>query len=297
MPDLPNPIDFAVPGFVALVLIEMLWQRRRKADAFCPADTRTSMLLGLGNSVAAILFGGLAFAAAMGLWRFRLATVPWTWWAWGLCFVLDDLSYYWVHRWGHRIRFMWASHVVHHSSRFYNLSTALRQTWTGFFGIGLLAKLPLLLAGFHPAMIAFCGAINLIYQFWIHTEAIRRFPPWVEAVMNTPSHHRVHHATNPRYLDRNYAGVFIVWDKLFGSFEPERDDEACTYGLVKQIGHFNVVKAAFHEWVAMARDVWAAQGLRQKWTAFYAPPGSLTGDSADVLRKRWEHTTELSSRA
>ena len=288
MPDLPDIIQLAVPGFVFLILVEMLWQRHRQPTAFCPADLRTSMLLGLGNSVAALIFGGATVAMAVAVWRFRITDIPWTWWAWGLCFVLDDLAYYWVHRWGHRMRFMWASHIVHHSSRYYNLSTALRQTWTGFFGIGLVPKLPLLLLGFHPAMLFTCGAINLVYQFWIHTEAIRRLPAWVEAVMNTPSHHRVHHAINPRYLDRNYAGVFIVWDRMFGTFEAERDDERCRYGIIKQIGHFNVVKAAFQEWIAMGRDIWNAGGWRRKWTAFYAPPGSLSGDSADVLRARWE---------
>jgi sterol desaturase/sphingolipid hydroxylase (fatty acid hydroxylase superfamily) len=185
---------------------------------------------------------------------------------------------------------MWAAHVIHHSSQHYNLSTALRQTWTGFFTPGLLVSLPLFWLGFHPLMIAFCGGINLIYQFWIHTEAVKRLPRWFEAVMNTPSHHRVHHAINPRYLDSNYAGVFIVWDKMFGTFVPERDDEPIRYGIVKQLGSFNLIWAAFHEWVGIARDMWSAPGLGNKLGYLLRPPGWSHDDSretSDSIKAAW----------
>ena len=221
MPDF-SPTEYAVPGFVALVLIEMIWAWRNRPDAYEPKDTLTSLAFGLGSTVSGLIFGGIFVAFFLWAWQFRLFDFGeewWAlWWAWPLCFVLDDLAYYWVHRAGHRIRWMWAAHVNHHSSQHYNLSTALRQTWTNFLTIGFLFRLPLVLIGFHPAMIAIVAGFNLIYQFWIHTEAIGRMPRWFEAVMNTPSHHRVHHATNPRYLDRNYAGVFIIWDKMFGTF-------------------------------------------------------------------------------
>ena len=257
MPDF-SPTEYAVPGFVALVLIEMVWAWRTRPDAYEPRDTLTSLAFGLGSTVSGLLFGGFFFALFLWLWEFRLFDVPWTWWAFALCFVLDDLKYYWVHRFGHRVRWFWASHVNHHSSQHYNLSTALRQTWTGFLTLSFVFALPLVLLGFHPGMIAICGGFNLIYQFWIHTEAIDRMPRWFEAVMNTPSHHRVHHATNPRYLDRNYAGVFIVWDKLFGTFEPEVRDEKIRYGIVKQLGSFNLLWSVFHEWVGIAQDMWRA---------------------------------------
>ena len=142
----------------------------------------------------------------------------------------------------------------------YNLSTALRQTWTGFLSLNFLFRLPLFLIGFPPPMIFFCVGVNLVYQYWIHTEMIRRMPGWFEAVMNTPAHHRVHHAVNPRYLDRNYAGVFIVWDRMFGSFEPERDDDPPRYGTVKPLGSYNLFWAAFHEWVEMAQGRLARAG-------------------------------------
>ncbi|HCJ21007.1 MAG TPA: C-5 sterol desaturase [Erythrobacter sp.] len=288
-----SPTEYAVPGFVALVLIEMLWARRARRDAYEPRDTLTSLAFGLGSTVSALLFGGVFVALYMGLWEFRLFDVPWTWWAFALCFVLDDLKYYWVHRFGHRVRWFWASHVNHHSSQHYNLSTALRQTWTGFLTLGFVFALPLVLLGFHPAMIAICGGFNLIYQFWIHTEAIDRMPRWFEAVMNTPSHHRVHHATNPRYLDRNYAGVFIVWDKLFGTFEPEVRGEKIRYGIVKQLGSFNLLWAVFHEWIGIAQDMWRAP-WKHKLSYLLREPGWTHDGSrqtSDQIRSDWLERT------
>lgn len=257
-PHLPDPVTLAIPGFVVLVLIEMLIAKRRDATRYCPRDTLTSLLLGLGSTVAGVLAGGAVFALATWVHGFRLFDIGWAWYWFVLAFVLDDLAYYVFHRSAHRVRLFWASHVVHHSSQHYNLSTALRQTWTGFFSLGFLFRLPLFLIGFPPAMIFFVAGLNLVYQFWIHTEAVGRMPRWFEAVMNTPSHHRVHHGANPRYLDRNYAGVFIVWDRLFGTFEPEDAGEQVRYGLVHDLGSFNVLWAAFHEWAGIARDVWRA---------------------------------------
>ena len=292
MPDF-SPTEYAVPGFVALVLIEMLWARRARRDAYEPRDTLTSLAFGLGSTVSALLFGGVFVALYMGLWEFRLFDVPWTWWAFALCFVLDDLKYYWVHRFGHRVRWFWASHVNHHSSQHYNLSTALRQTWTGFLTLGFVFALPLVLLGFHPATIAICGGFNLIYQFWIHTEAIRKIPRWFEAVMNTPSHHRVHHATNPRYLDRNYAGVFIVWDRMFGTFEPEVRGEKIRYGIVKQLGSFNLLWAVFHEWIGIAQDMWRAP-WKYKLSYLLREPGWTHDGSrqtSDQIRSDWLERT------
>ena len=291
MPDLPDPVQLAVPAFIALMLAEMFFVRWRGRGAYEPRDTLTSLLLGTGSTVAGALSGGVILAVALWLWQHRLFDIGWMWWAWPLCFVLDDLAYYLSHWFMHRVRWGWASHVIHHSSQHYNLSTALRQTWTGFFSLTWMFRLPLFLIGFHPAMVAFCVGINLIYQFWIHTEAVGRLPRWVEAAMNTPSHHRVHHATNPRYLDRNYAGVFIVWDRLFGTFEPERDDERPRYGIVRNLGSFNVVWAAFHEWIGIARDVAQAKSWRERWHYVAGPPGwSPDGsrDTAEAIKARWE---------
>ena len=290
---LPNPVDYAIPGFVLLILAEMLVARARHRRRYEPRDTLTSLALGLGSTIAGLLSGGLVFALASWVHQFRLFEIGWAWYWFVIAFVLDDLAYYVFHRSAHRVRWFWASHVIHHSSQHYNLSTALRQTWTGFFSLGFIFRLPLFLIGFPPAMVFFVAGLNLVYQFWIHTEAVGRMPAWFEAVMNTPSHHRVHHATNPRYLDKNYAGVFIVWDRLFGTFEPERDDEAIRYGIVKQLGSFNLLWAAFHEWVGIARDMWAAPGVRNKLGYLLMPPGwSHDGsrETSEMIKQRWAET-------
>jgi sterol desaturase/sphingolipid hydroxylase (fatty acid hydroxylase superfamily) len=290
MAKLPNPVDYAVPFFILLIVIEMFWARRRAPGKYEPRDTLVSLSFGLGSTVAGLIFGGAIYALMLKVWELRPITVPWTWWAWALCFVLDDFLYYVFHRSAHRVRWFWASHVNHHSSQHYNLSTALRQTWTGWLALSFVFKLPLAAIGFPPAMILFCTGVNLIYQFWIHTEAIKRFPRWFEAVMNTPSHHRVHHATNPRYLDANYAGVFIVWDRMFGTFVAEVDDEPIRYGIVRQLGTFNLLYAVFHEWIGIAKDVWSAP-WRHKLSYLWREPGwSHDGsrDTSDTIRARWQ---------
>ncbi|WP_423141054.1 sterol desaturase family protein [Parablastomonas sp. CN1-191] len=288
-----DPVTYAIPVFVLLIVAEMIWARRKRPDAYEPRDTLASLAMGLGSTVAGLLTGGLVLSLAYWLYDHRVATIGWSWWAWALCFVLDDLAYYWAHRTGHRVRWFWASHVNHHSSQHYNLSTALRQTWTGFIALSFLFRLPLALAGFHPLMILTIGGFNLIYQFWIHTEAIGRFPRWFEAVMNTPSHHRVHHATNPLYLDRNYAGTFIVWDKAFGTFQRELGAQEgggpIRYGIVRQLGSFNLGWVAFHEWIGIARDLWSAP-WRHKLSYLWREPGwshDASRDTSDTIRERW----------
>jgi sterol desaturase/sphingolipid hydroxylase (fatty acid hydroxylase superfamily) len=271
----PDVVQLAVPFFIALILIELMWiHLTKRGGRYETRDAVTSLVMGAGNVASGIVLGFIAWGFFMALWEITPLDLGTAWWVVALCFVLDDLRYYWVHRFGHRIRWVWASHVNHHSSQHYNLTTALRQTWTGTFTFMMVVRAPLILLGFHPAMVLFCGGLNLIYQFWIHTEAIGKLPRWVEAVMNTPSHHRVHHGRNPRYLDANYAGVFIIWDRVFGTFVPEREDEKPDYGLVENIGTFNPLRVAFHEWVAIFRDI--AQpglGLRERLKYALAPPG------------------------
>ena len=282
----PDPVQYAIPLFIIAMVIEMIAIRRGARGAYDWRDTGTSLAMGLGNTLAGAALGGAVVALAFQLWDWRLFTLPVTWWSLALCFVLDDLAYYWFHRSAHRVRWFWASHVIHHSSQHYNLSTALRQTWTGFFSLSFLFRCPLFLLGFHPGLVFFCGGLNLIYQFFIHTESVGRLPRWVEAVMNTPSHHRVHHGTNPAYLDRNYAGVFIVWDRMFGTFVAEDAAEPARYGIVRNLASFNPLWVAVHEWVGIARDLMAARSLRAAWMAMAGPPGWKTGETSDVIRAR-----------
>ena len=284
-----DPVTYAIPVFIALILGELLWSRRTGArHAYEWRDTGTSLAIGLGSTVAGALTGGLTAAMLAGAHDMSPFSLGWAWWLWPLCFVLDDLAYYVFHRSAHRVRWFWASHVNHHSSQHYNLSTALRQSWTGFIALSFVFRLPLALAGYEPGMILACAGLNLIYQFWIHTEAVKRMPRWFEAVMNTPSHHRVHHAVNPRYLDRNFAGTFIVWDRLFGTFAAEDDADRIRYGIVSQLGTFNVLHAVFHEWLAIARDVRTAP-WRHKLTYLWREPGwSHDGsrETSEMIRLR-----------
>ena len=290
MPAYPDVVSWAVPLFIAAILAEFAFVKLTgKGGRFETRDALTSLAMGAGNVAAGIALGFVAYGVYVWLWEYRLFDLGAAWWVVVACFVLDDLRYYWYHRIAHRSRWVWAEHVNHHSSQHYNLTTALRQSWTGTFTGMWLLRAPLILLGFSPAMVIFVGGVNLVYQFWIHTETITRLPRWVEAVLNTPSHHRVHHGRNARYLDANYAGVFIVWDRLFGTFVPELDDERPDYGLVHNIATFNPLRVAFHEWLAMLRDA-AKPGLtlRQRLGYLLAPPGwSHDGsrqDSAAIKR-------------
>jgi hypothetical protein len=201
-----------------------------------------------------------------------------------LCFVLDDLRYYWYHRIAHRCRWVWAEHVNHHSSQHYNLSTALRQSWTGTFTGMFILRIPLALIGFHPVLLLFVGGLNLVYQFWIHTEAIGRMWKPIEWIFNTPSHHRVHHATNPRYLDSNYAGTLIIWDRMFGTFVPELDEDMPRYGIVKNIGTFNPVQGRLPR---MDRHVQGCVSARSEHQAAAVLPVCAAGLEPRRIAKRF----------
>jgi sterol desaturase/sphingolipid hydroxylase (fatty acid hydroxylase superfamily) len=215
----------------------------------------------------AMVFGIFSLVHRFAFFKLN-ATSPWTWLA---LFFADDFTYYWYHRVSHQCRLFWASHVVHHSSQKYNLGTALRQTWTGtFFGFIFYLWMPLV--GFTPMMILTMQAISLIYQFWIHTEVIRTMGP-LEYIFNTPSHHRVHHASNGRYLDRNHGATLIIWDKLFGTFEHEDIKEPPVYGLTKNINTYNPVRIALHEWCDMVRDIRRSQNWREALSYIFRGPG------------------------
>ena len=237
-------------------------------------DTCASIAMGWGNFLIGLVLAGMVGAGLSAAYALR----PWTLsaaspWNWLLIFVLDDFIYYWFHRLSHEHRLWWAAHVNHHSSQRYNFSTAVRQNWTGLLVGTWTPWLVLALLGFPPAMILAQQTVNLFYQFWIHTESVPRLPSWFEAVFNTPSHHRVHHGSNPRYLDRNYGGILIVWDRLFGTFEPESAQEPVHFGIVKNINSFNPLYIALHEWLAMLRDLRGARSLRECLGFVLGPPG------------------------
>ncbi|GAA6156267.1 sterol desaturase family protein [Pyruvatibacter sp. HU-CL02332] len=266
---------YAIPVFFAAIAIEMVLVRifgtRVEMDG---RDDAVSIFLGLASTVTN---GASAFlTVAMLFWaaQYQLVAIPLTVASVVACFLLDDLRYYLHHRIAHRCRWPWAMHVTHHSSTHFNLAVALRQGWTKHFSGTTFLKIPLVLIGFDPLVVIFCGALNAIYQFFLHTQTIDKLPAWFEAVFNTPSHHRVHHGKNPQYLDRNYAGTLIIWDKMFGTFAAEDPNDLPEFGLVKDIETLNPLKIIFHEYWNVVKDFFTpGLTLMQRVLYVVAPPG------------------------
>jgi len=232
----------------------------------------------LADAVGRRAFDAVSFsiAAPLLLWAHahRLTDIPLDTSAqWLMLFVSHELIYYLYHRSAHRVRWFWATHAVHHSPNDLTLATALRLGWTGKIAGNAVFFVPLVWVGFSPVAVFATLAVNLLYQFWLHTTWIPKLGP-LEWVFNTPSHHRVHHASNPEYLDCNYGGVLIVFDRLFGSFVEERDDIVPRYGLTTPLRSYNPLWIAIHEWVHMAQDVWAARSLSELRRAVLAPPST-----------------------
>ena len=291
MPNFPPIIIYAIPFFVFAMLLEFFVASAKNLKSYTAKDAFSSIAMGLGNVFIGFVSKLFVFAALYYVYEnLRIFTIPITWWSFIILFFLDDFSYYWFHRTSHENRFFWASHVVHHSSKHYNLSTALRQTWTGsFYSFIFWLWLPLI--GFHPGMIIFQMSISLLYQFWIHTELIQKTPKWIEFFFNTPSHHRVHHGSNPIYLDRNHAGILIIWDKLFGTFQPELKSEKVKYGLVVNIKTYNPIFIAFNEWGALFKDLNTKNiSVMNRIRYLYKPPGwkhDGTGKLSTDLKEEW----------
>lgn len=260
---------YAIPAFFFLMIVESTITARRRIRGYESRDTATSLAMGVGNVLIDLGMKSVHFALLTLVAGFAPLRLGGQWWEWLLLLLGTDFCYYWFHRLSHEVRFLWAAHVNHHSSRRYNLSTALRQSWTTPFTV-MLFYWPLALIGFDPMRILVAIALNTLYQFWIHTEVIDRVGP-LEAVINTPSHHRVHHGRNIEYLDRNYGGMLITWDRLFGTFEPER--APVDYGLTKNIDTYHPVRVAFHEWQAMLRDAREAATWREALNYLLQPPG------------------------
>jgi sterol desaturase/sphingolipid hydroxylase (fatty acid hydroxylase superfamily) len=267
----------AIPFFIAFIVIEVLslWLAPDDDEVgYEVRDTVTSLTMGIGSVGVGIVYKAaqlVVYAALYAVTPLRLDTS--LWWVWVVIFFAEDLAYYWYHRAHHEVRILWASHVVHHSSQRYNFSTALRQTWTPFGGIPFWA--PLALLGVPVWAIFLQQSISLIYQFFLHTERVGKLWRPVEYVMNTPSHHRVHHGMNNAYLDRNYGGILVIWDRLFRSFEPE--GERVVYGLTKQLRTHNPLVVATHEYASIWADVRTARTWRDRLGHVLRGPGWQPG--------------------
>ncbi|MGH8026054.1 MAG: sterol desaturase family protein [Pseudoxanthomonas sp.] len=232
----------------------------------------------LGDAAGRIAINLLLKAGIIGIvlyavWEWRIATFAMDRaWQWALLFVGQEFCYYWMHRADHRVRWLWLNHSVHHSPNQYTLASAYRLGWTGKLTGGALFFAPLVWLGFPVPYVIGALALNLTYQFWLHTELIGKLPRPIEYLFNTPAHHRVHHASNPEYLDCNYGGVLIVFDRLFGSFRAARAGVPIRYGLVEPLYGYNPLRIAFHAWTGMFRDLRRARGWRKKARVVFGPP-------------------------
>ncbi|OBF23739.1 C-5 sterol desaturase [Mycobacterium kubicae] len=276
-----DPVLFAIPFFLLLLILE--WTAARKLESIVTDEARpNSGAYFTRDSVASISMGLVSIAttaawktlALLGYAAIYAYLAPWHlpvsgWYTWVIAIVGVDLLYYAYHRTAHRVRLIWATHQAHHSSQYFNFATALRQKWNNSGEILMWIPLPLL--GVPPWLVFFAFSVNLIYQFWVHTERIDKLPRFFEFVFNTPSHHRVHHGMDQVYLDKNYGGIFILWDRLFGTFQAELFRPH--YGLTKQVDTFNIWKLQTHEYLAIARDWRSATRLRDRLGYVFGPPG------------------------
>src|ERR1700739_1529439 len=283
-----DPVLFAIPFFLLLLILE--WTAARKLEhieaagtekprpppgVYSPRDSVASISMGLVSVATTAAWKTLALLGYAAIYAY---VAPWhlsatKWYTWVVAILGVDLLYYTYHRIAHRVRLIWATHQAHHSSEYFNFATALRQKWNNSGEILLWIPLPLL--GLPPWMVFFSWSLNLIYQFWVHTERIDKLPRPFEFVFNTPSHHRVHHGMDKVYLDKNYGGIFIIWDALFCSFQGELFRPH--YGLTKQVDTFNIWNLQIREYVAITRDWRSASRLRDRLGYVFGPPGWMAG--------------------
>lgn len=267
-----SAVLYSLPGMIILVIIESVELAREHRFGEGKKSMFSSLFIGIVAIAIATTTKGVALLCYALVYRYRLVTMPGdAWWAWVICFLSDDLSFYWFHRCSHQVRFFWASHIVHHSPQTFTLTTAFRLPWTSHFTGNFLfwAWMPLL--GISPSMIITMKAASTVYQLWLHTEKIKRLPKWVEAVFNTPSHHRVHHGTEVEHLDKNHGGTLIIWDRLFGTFCPETYTPV--YGLTENIRSNNPFIIEFSEWGSLIRDLKRSRSLRDRINFLFNSPG------------------------
>jgi len=264
-------ILLAVPLFFLLIAIELIAERVRGTNYYRVNDSLTSLATGTINQLVKVSQALIPFTAYVALYEhFALFELSQSWQSWVLVFVLWDFCYYWNHRLGHEMNILWASHVVHHSSEEYNLTTALRQTGTGF--LSFVFYMPLAILGFEPLMVLTVGALNLIYQFWVHTQHIGKLG-WYEWFFVTPSNHRGHHAQNTIYIDKNYGGVFILWDRLFGTYQEEQDDDKPIFGIRGAVQSWNPLWVNAQIYAQLIQDAWRTKNWWHKLTIWFRRTG------------------------
>jgi sterol desaturase/sphingolipid hydroxylase (fatty acid hydroxylase superfamily) len=275
-----NPIVYAIPVFFLLMLIEFGVAHARGRQVYRVNDTIGSLSLGVTSQLTELATKLVIIGIYALCYEYlRVFTLPLdAWWTWVLGLLVYDFLYYWHHRMGHEVAVLWATHVVHHSSEEFNLSTALRQTSSRFL-LGWIFYLPMAALGFPVLVFIVVGLIDLLYQYWIHTELIGKLG-WFDRVFASPSNHRVHHAVNDKYLDKNYGGILILWDRMFGTFIDEDDKEPCVYGTRSRLGTFSPLWANLEVFSALAKDAWHARSWADKARVFLKHPGWRPADVA-----------------
>ena len=288
-------------AFLLLVFCEIFWRKFVREEEYGAAEAAASVGIAIGRAVAKpvmifVLAGLYVFVYDMRIYTFDMTK----WWSWVLVFIGADFLYYWMHRFKHEIRWMWADHAVHHSGNRMNVFMNFRLGWTGLLVGTWLMHLPLVLIGFPPSAVITTYALSLVWQAWIHTDMIGKLWWPLEYVLNTPSHHRVHHSRNPVYLDKNYAGILIIWDRMFGTFQEELEDEPCDYGLVERLTSVNPIKIAFNEWGNLIRDVHNAKTWKERFIAAFGYPGdkkAVIEAQARILAEREQAKAKAAEQA
>ncbi|OQV16372.1 Alkylglycerol monooxygenase [Hypsibius exemplaris] len=275
--DIPNYANQVVLVFLLLMVGEWAVKYYYTGSGFRVNDTITSVGAGLASQTLKFLTRSMDVVVYMWIFdHWRVWTVPLrSWLGWGLAFLAADLAYYWLHRANHEVSILWASHQTHHSSEEYNLSTALRQSMIGGL-YGWVVYLPMAFLGFTPVAHVVHAQLNTLYQFWIHTAMIKNLGP-LEWILNTPSHHRVHHGRNPYCIDKNYAGALIIWDRMFGTFEPEHQDESVVYGIITPVASFNGIWVQFNTYISIISRLSTFKSLNHKLKSLYMGPGWRPG--------------------
>ncbi|MCJ0743071.1 sterol desaturase family protein [Pedobacter montanisoli] len=263
-------IALSVPIFFILIGVELAYAFYKKLNYYRLNDSLANLSQGIGSQIVGLSMKTILFFGYKYIFEhWRLFDLPHNIWIWIILFIGVDFFYYWFHRMSHQVNALWAAHIVHHQSEEYNLTVALRQSWfQGWFS--WVFYLPLAFIGFDPIMFLTLSSFNTLYQFWIHTRAIKNMG-FLEYIINTPSHHRVHHGSNPKYIDKNHAGTLIIWDRMFGTFQKE--EEEVYYGITTPLASWNPVWANVHYWVELWQTAQKADGMGDKIRVFIKPPG------------------------
>ncbi len=269
----PNLLVWAAPFMFFFVLVEYLISYFQHKPYYEKKETLGSILVGSGNVIIGVLIKTFLFYVFVFIYNI----IPWrmtlNWWTFIPCYIIFDFFSYWTHNISHRLRFFWATHVVHHSGKNYNLTVSFRLSWVQY--IKIIFIFPVALMGFHPVIIFITNQIAILFQFWVHTEYIRKLHPVIEYLFATPSNHRVHHGSQPQYINKNYGATFIIWDRIFKTFEPE--NEKVVYGITHNITEAaNPLQINFHEYVDIVHDVKNAKGWKRKLYYIFGDPAKIS---------------------